>query len=116
MKKFYISRSKRDGTLVRIFGLYLGYNVWGNTFSPALCVSTDKPKTSVLKTGVVLHRARVTLTFRSSYSLETKIYWRGGFRFDWHSTHVARRLGKAFEAPHGTCWHYEGWLGTHWDF
>jgi hypothetical protein len=111
MNKFSFS-SDRNGTLVCIFGMWFALNTWGNCFSPAVCLSTPMLKSIVAKDGTVLHGARWILTFRFGFA-ETSIYWRGAFRFFWNSEHIARRFGKEIEAPHGTCWQYSGWLGTH---
>ena len=106
-KLFSYKSSKNLGTLVRVCGVYFGFNVWGNCFSPAFCVTTNFGK-SKFKT------AKVILTLRWS-GAETTIYWRGGLLTDWNSAHIARRFGVAVEAPHGTCWRYKGWLGNHHD-
>lgn len=108
-------RHDRNGTLLRLFGLWLGLNTWGNCFRPAVTLHlhlANKAHHHQL-TGRWLYPAKAILTFRNL--TETRIYWRGWFRFDWQSQYIARRWGVAVEAPHGTCWHYTGWMGTHWD-
>ena len=115
MNKFFsLVRGGRNGNLVRVCGVWFGLNVWGNCFSPAVCLETPMLKSHESR-GKMRHGARWILILRWD-GAETKIYWRGALRVDWDSAHIARRFGKAVEAPHGTCWHYEGWLGTHWDF
>jgi hypothetical protein len=106
-KLFSCKSSKNLGTLVRVCGLYFGFNVWGNCFSPAICVNTNFRK-SKFKT------AKVILTLRWS-GAETIIYWRGGLLTDWNSEHIARKFGKEIDAPHGICFRYHGWLGNHHD-
>ena len=54
----------------------------------------------------------LTFTFRTSIG-STKISWRGGFRFSCNSEHIAFRLGKSSDAPHGQIWTYNGKLGSH---
>jgi hypothetical protein len=108
MNKFFsIKSSKNLGTLVRVCGLYFAFNVWGNCFSPAVCINT---RFSKLKSKA----AKIILTLRFG-GLETRIYWRGWFCVDWNSAHVARKFGKVIELDHGICWTYKGWLGNHQD-
>jgi len=61
---------------------------------------------------VISRAAWGSMTFRFS-NKETVIYWRGWFRFDWNSEHIAARYGKKFAAYHGTVFNYKGWLGSH---
>ena len=45
------------------------------------------------------------------------IYWRGWFRLDWNSEHVAKRFGVYHDnSEHGRApdyYSYKGWLGNH---
>jgi hypothetical protein len=68
----------------------LAINPWGNCFS-GLVVKTAKGKGNV---------ARVSVTLRTG-CVETTAYWRGGFRFDWNSGHLARRFGTEVETDFG---------------
>ena len=113
--KLFSFTSSRNGTLVKVFGLYFALNPWGNCFSPAVCFNAPMMKSWTDKKGVVHHAARCILTFRTAHQTETRLYWRGGLRFDWNSSHIARLFGKGFDAPHGYCWQYQGWMGNHVD-
>ena len=113
MNKFSY-RSDRNGTLVRVFGLWFALNTWGNCFSPAVCLNTPMMKSWVDKKGVTHHAARWILTLRWA-GAETKFYWRGALRFSWDSAHVARRFGKFVDTDFGGAFQYKGWLGHHVD-
>jgi len=112
--KLFSFTSSRNGTFVKVFGIHFALNPWGNCFSPAVCLNTPMLASREFR-GKMVHGARWILTFRTAASTETRIYWRGGFRFDWNSAHIARRFGKAIEAEHGYCWQYQGWMGAHVD-
>jgi len=56
--------------------------------------------------------ATITLRFKGA---ETRIYWRGWWRLDYNSEHIARRWGTSQDAPHGTIHTYRGWMGSHQD-
>lgn len=117
MNKTYFS-SNRNGTFLRVFGLWFAYNPFGNCFSPAVCINKSKGLPWVGKPwvskidGVKHYPSRMTLTLRWG-GAETMCYWRGGLRFDWNSEHVARRFGKEIDADHGTRYQYNGILGYH---
>jgi hypothetical protein len=100
--------------LVRVFGIWFALNPWGNCFSPAICLNTPMTKSWKDSKGIMHHAARWVLTLRW-HGAETKFYWRGALRFGWDSAHFARRFGKPFEAPFGTCWRYDGFFGNHMD-
>ena len=56
-------------------------------------------------------------TIRTRSRAETVIYWRGWFRFDWNSEHIAQRFGKCEDhSNYGgpvEFYSYRGILGTH---
>ena len=54
-----------------------------------------------------------SLRFTTNYVTATTFSWQGWFRFSWNSEHLAERFGEAYEAPHGTAYQYNGWLGEH---
>ena len=114
MNKFFSFSSSRNGSFLRVFGAWFALNPWGNCFSPAVCLNTPMLPSREFR-GEIRHGARWILTVRTANQTETRIYWRGGLRFDWNSAHIARRFGTSVEAPHGLCWQYRGWLGIHQD-
>ena len=81
---------------------------WGNCFSPAICLDVNKNFKPFNYKGKVRYPALLTLTLRSSHSLETTIHWRGGFRFNWNSAHLARRFGQFVDTDFGG---YNQWRG-----
>lgn len=111
-------RRKDKWLYVKLFGLYIAIGRWfGNCFSPAIVLcwqGFSKPHKFL---GKICHPAWATLTFRSPNHMETTIYWRGLFRFDWNSEYIAKRYGTYVEANdlyhNPDYWQYTGWLGTH---
>jgi len=106
--KFFSYSSGNHGKFLKVFGLTLALNPWGNCFSPAICLATNLKAKPFNFKGKLSHPAKLTLTFRSSISLETTIYWRGGLRFDWNSAHLARRFGTFVVTDFGG---YSRWHG-----
>lgn len=95
-------RSDRNGTFVKVLGLWLAYNPFGNCFSPALILSTYTLRG---------HRA-FKFTLRTRSHMETTVYFsRGSQRgswFWWNSAHLARRFGTASEQDFGTVYFWRG--------
>lgn len=60
-----------------------------------------------------LHFEKNVITIRFSHNNAICIYTFRGLRWNWD--YLARTLGTRVEAPHGTCYFYEGWLGNHND-
>ena len=101
----------------RWFGVWFACGTWfGNCFSPAVVLEwsgRSKPFVSRLNNKTCYAAwAILTLRFKGA---ETRFYWRGRFRFDWASEHVARKWGEISDQDHGTCYFYKGWLGNHCD-
>ena len=127
----------------RIFGVYFAAGTWlGNCFSPAVVLEwhgKQKPSSShdplneerlegrpawwveryrkyhaekLAAPEVISYPAWASLTLRFK-GCSTRIYWRGWWRLDWDSEHIARKFGNLHEADHGDCWFYKGWLGNH---
>jgi len=100
----------------KLFGMHFAWNVFGNCFSPALVLDTNKSQPWTDKDGVTRYPAKVTLTLRTRFSLETKFYWRGGLRFDFNSGHLARRFGRFIDTDFGGVYQLESRvLGNHID-
>ena len=108
MNKLFSYSSGNHGKFLEVFGLTLALNPWGNCFSPAVCLAINKNFKPFNYQGKICYPALLTLTLRSSHSLETTIYWRGGFRFDWNSAHLARRFGQFVDTDFGG---YNQWRG-----
>ena len=108
VNKLFSYSSGNHGKFLEVFGLTLALNPWGNCFSPAVCLAINKNFKPFNYQGKVCYPALLTLTLRSSHSLETTIYWRGGFRFDWNSAHLARRFGQFVDTDFGG---YNQWRG-----
>lgn len=80
---------------VKFAGIWWALNVFGNCFNPAVCVTTSLDARA--------RAARAVLTLRWNW-LETRVYWRGGLRFDWNSEHLAMRFGTFSETDFGGVW------------
>ena len=100
--------SGKGGKFLKIFGLTLALNPWGNCFSPAICLATNWNRKLFTFEGKTCHPSRLTLTIRTQHSQETTFYWRGGLRFDWNSGHLARRFGQFVDTDFGG---YHQWRG-----
>lgn len=101
-----LNRTERNGTFLTVCGLTLALNPFGNCFSPAICLNAHKGggKRHVYQykgQPTVGYTAKAILTLRSNISLETRVYWRGGLRFDWNSGHLARWFGKFHDTDFG---------------
>lgn len=127
----------------RVFGVFFAVGTsFGNCFSPAIVLNwygrckpvsshrgptgerlakvSEKHKEWILarfqeklvSPELWSYPAWACLTLRWGHA-ETRVYYRGWFRFDWSSEHVARRWGQISEQDHGTCYQYKGWLGQH---
>ena len=131
----------------KVFGCYFAVGTWfGNCFSPAVVLlwhGMSKPLSShhrmsderlakfsdrmreryekayaerIAEPETFSHAAWAVLTIRFD-SMETRIYWRGWFRFDWNSDHIAYRWGKHHSPECGQhfpeYWAYRGLLGSH---
>jgi hypothetical protein len=109
--------SDKLGTFLRLGQLWLAHNPWGNCFAPAIILDTTGLKTKpwTCKKGVKRYPAKATLVIRTRGHAETAIYWRGWFRFDWNSAHVARRFGAFIDTDFGGVMQYKGILGSHID-
>jgi len=92
------------GIFIRLFQFTLAFNPFGNCFSPAICIHwwgfRERYQSRVFE-GLWCYPAVLQIKFRSSSGRETSVYWRGWFRFDWNSGHLARRFGKRIEAEFG---------------
>lgn len=102
----------------KVFGVHIAIGRWfGNCFSPALVLEWHGRSKLMsyfhLGKPVKARAAWATLTIRTSFSCETRIYWRGWWRFDCNSQHIARRWGKFRDTDFGGYWTYSGILGTH---
>jgi len=89
----------------KICGVWFAVNVFGNCFSPALCLTLHKGGGKCWKPGCWSAKGILTLRFKG---LETTIYWRGAHRFDWNSAHLARRFGVREDAPFGDVYRWRG--------
>lgn len=97
-------RSGKFGKLIYIFNFVIAINPWGNCFSPALCFNWygfRKAYQSTVFEGQLCYPAALKITLRTRCASETSLYWRGWFRFDWNSGHLARWFGKKHEAEWG---------------
>lgn len=94
--------STKFGKFLNLFGFTIAINSFGNCFWPALVIDwRGVQKSWVSSKGVRLYPAFLIITFRSGPSMETAFYWRGWFRFDWNSGHLARHFGKRLECSFG---------------
>tara|TARA_R110000822_G_scaffold110654_6_gene240949 strand:- start:3180 stop:3632 length:453 start_codon:yes stop_codon:yes gene_type:complete len=122
-RKVRAVKSKDKWFNVKVFGVWFAAGRWfGNCFCPAVVFVWSGRKTPFERNGVNCYPAWAMLTFRCKKHRETVIYWRGGFRFDWQSEHVAARFGKVTTHPTSGCCYeeevcrtidYKGWLGEH---
>jgi len=81
----------------KLLGVFFAHNVFGNCFSPAVCLKTiPRYKQKSLS---VEPAARFILTFRFN-GAETRIYF-NGIRFWWNSAHLARRFGNFYDTDFG---------------
>jgi hypothetical protein len=88
--------SGKCGTFIRIFGFTLAVNPFGNCFSPAIIINTR---------GLV---GIASFTLRTRHSLETTVYVRSLFKWDWNSGHLARWFGTYTECPWGDYYNWRG--------
>ena len=100
--------------IIKVFGKRIGSGVW-----PVIMLEwhgvrfPSKYYSEILQKEMRLNPAWVTLVIRTGcLDSQTDIYFRW-LRVDWNSEHIARWFGEMFEAPHGTCFEYKGWLGHH---
>lgn len=106
--KLFSYDSGKGGKFLKIFGLTLALNPWGNCFSPAICLDNTNFKAKPFNWhGKVCHPSRLQLVFRSNF-LDTTIHWRGGLRFDWNSAHLARRFGTFVDSDFGGYFQWRG--------
>lgn len=98
-----ISFNERNAKfLAKVCGLFIGVNVWGNCFAPAIVLDPYKLKGK--------QACKLTVRFNQQ---STIFYWYGGISFRWNSEHLVRRFGKEFEAPHGICWQWDSRIFGH---
>lgn len=98
----------------KVFGIQFAVGRWfGNCFSPAVVLEWKGMHKSGVLLGRQCHPAWAILTIRTRFGMETMIYWRGWFRFDWNSDHIAFRLGAFHDTDFGGFYQYRGWLGNH---
>ncbi len=95
-------RNKHEGSgqmthILRVFRVWFVLGWAGNCIRP--CFHLD-PRMKMF-------------TARFNYGNECNIYFRNGLSWNWDL--IARKFGKASEAPHGTIYTYEGILGNHAD-
>tara|TARA_R110002167_G_scaffold70080_2_gene197348 strand:- start:291 stop:644 length:354 start_codon:yes stop_codon:yes gene_type:complete len=110
-KAIKLNQTQRGYLFLRVFRrFHVAWNVFGNCFS-GICFepSFDAPSWTDKK-GVVRHCTRFRIVLRWN-QVETDIHWRGWFRFDWNSGHLARKFGVWQEAPHGDVYTWK-FLGT----
>lgn len=86
-------------------------NPFGNCFAPALCLNVHEGggKRHVYQykgKSTTGYTAKAIVTMRSGSMAETRIYWRGGFRFDWNSAHLARWFGTFHDTDFGGYWQW----------
>jgi hypothetical protein len=93
-----------NNKLIKVLGLYLGLNTWGNTFRPAVVLHVTPAR--LWKT------AKLQLTIRTRVG-ETTVYWGGAMHFWWNSDHLAAWLGEHHETDFGGYEQYRGILGVH---
>jgi hypothetical protein len=91
--------SSRNGTFIRIFGLWLAYKPFGNCFSPALIFT---PYT--IKGCRAFH-----FKIRTRNHRETSIYY-CNFRLWWNSEHLAVRFGEFTETDFGGVYRWRNHL------
>lgn len=104
---------------IKLLGLYIAIGRWfGNCFSPALVLEWNgRQKPFFMATTQTIARpAWAVLTLRTKRFRETKVYWRGWWRFDFNSEHIAERWGKFTDTDFGGVWTYKGVLGFHQSF
>jgi hypothetical protein len=84
----------------------------------AWLILTLKPKQ--YKAGLGYHETQIYFgmyqwTYEGNKTTGVRFKWNPLTWFWWDSTHIANWFGRAVEAPHGTCYVYNGILGNHVD-
>ena len=107
-----------NGSFAKVLGVWFAWCPFGNCFAPAVCLNWSKTggKAWVSKDGTKCRTAKAILTLRSRNHVETKVYWRGDFRLDIQSGHLARHFGKYVENDWGGIFEWRSkWFGYHCD-